>query len=163
MRATAVTRRTERTVGVKRCGAALAVLLVWTGAGIARAADAPRVELSVGIHLVHAEVASTDAQRMRGLMQRRALPTNGGMIFVFAEPDRHCMWMRNTLVPLSVAFIDARGAILNIEDMRPQTDDAHCAARPAAYALEMARGWFAARGVRPGMHLSGIERLPPPR
>ena len=81
---------------------------------------------------------------------------DAGMLFIFDEPQVHCMWMKNTLIPLSVAFIDDRGAIVNIEDMQPQTEDSHCAAQPVRYALEMNRGWFKARGVKPGSRLGGI-------
>ncbi|MGH8699219.1 MAG: DUF192 domain-containing protein, partial [Burkholderiales bacterium] len=75
----------------------------------------------------------------------------------------HCMWMRNTYVPLSVAFVDEAGVIVNIADMKPQTEDSHCAARPARYALEMSQGWFAAKGIKPGARLAGIEKAPAPR
>src|SRR3982074_3068000 len=67
----------------------------------------PVVTLNAGIYLVRAELANTYETRMQGLMFRKALGTNEGMIFVFPEDEKHCMWMRNTLVPLSVAFIDA--------------------------------------------------------
>jgi hypothetical protein len=66
------------------------------------------------------------------------------------------MWMKNTLVALSVAFLDDGGEIINIADMTPHSEQAHCATRPARYALEMNRGWFAARGIKPGMRLGGI-------
>jgi hypothetical protein len=89
-------------------------------------------------------------------MYRKSMPQNAGMLFIFDEAEVHCMWMKNTLIPLSVAFIDDRGAIVNIEDMAPQTEASHCAAQPVRYALEMNRGWFAARGVKPGSRLGGI-------
>lgn len=139
----------------------LSGLALWAGAGFASAAGMLTVDLNAGIHLIHAEVAHTDAARMRGLMGRRTLEGNRGMVFVFPEAGRHCMWMRNTYVPLSVAFLDERGTIVNIEDMAPQTEELHCAARPAHFALEMSRGWFATRGLHAGMQLSGVERLPP--
>jgi uncharacterized membrane protein (UPF0127 family) len=84
------------------------------------------------------------------------MPSNAGMLFIFDEAGEQCMWMKNTLIPLSVAFIDDAGTIVNIEDMAPQTLDSHCARRPARYALEMNRGWFAARGIKPGSRLRGI-------
>lgn len=114
------------------------------------------IELSVGIHRIEAEVAATFDSRTRGLMQRRELPAQRGMLFVFPQAQRHCMWMKDTPLPLSVAFLDAGGRILNIEDMRPHTEDSHCAAAPAVYALEMNRGWFARRGVRRGAVISGL-------
>jgi uncharacterized membrane protein (UPF0127 family) len=113
------------------------------------------------MHLIRAEVADRDASRATGLMHRTSLPPNGGMLFVFDETTAHCMWMRNTLLALSVAFIDERGAIINIADMQPRTEDAHCAARPARYALEMTQGWFAERGIRAGASLRGLDKLRP--
>jgi hypothetical protein len=126
-------------------------------------AQSPTIALSAGRHPIQAEVAATFESRARGLMHRRSLPTDRGMLFVFPEAGPQCMWMKNTYVPLSVAFLDERGVILNIADMQPQTEDSHCAVAPARYALEMNRGWFAAKGVRPGARISGIERAPAPR
>lgn len=85
------------------------------------------------------------------------------MLFVFPEPRRHCMWMHNTQLPLSAAFLDDRGTIINIEDMQPFTDDNHCAARPVRYVLEMERGWFSRRGLAAGMQINGLEKAPPAR
>jgi uncharacterized membrane protein (UPF0127 family) len=96
-------------------------------------------------------------------MFRKSLGANHGMLFVFTAAGPQCMWMRNTYVPLSVAFLDERGVIVNIADMQPQSDDSHCASRPARYALEMSQGWFAAKGIRPGARISGIEKAPAPR
>jgi uncharacterized membrane protein (UPF0127 family) len=132
-------------------------------AGVAAQEAMPVVELTAGFHRIEAEVAANDQNRQVGLMNRKAMPPQRGMIFVFAQERTHCMWMRNTYLPLSVAFLDADGAILNIEDMQPQTEDNHCAKKPARYALEMNLGWFAQRGIKPGTRLGGLERLPPPR
>jgi hypothetical protein len=121
------------------------------------------VELGAGMHLIRAEVADRDATRSVGLMRRTSLPPNGGMLFVFDEDAIHCMWMKNTLIPLSVAFLDAQGAILNIADMQPHSEQSHCAARPARYALEMTQGWFAQRGIRAGMQLRGLDKATPKR
>jgi len=123
----------------------------------------PAMSLNAGIHLIHAEVANTFETRMTGLMQRKQLGANSGMLFVFADLARHCMWMKNTLIPLSVAFIDERGVILNIADMQPLDETSHCAAGPARFALEMNQGWFAAKGIKAGARISGIEKAPPPR
>jgi uncharacterized membrane protein (UPF0127 family) len=133
--------------------ACLAALLPETGQ-----AQLPVVQLAAGVHLIHAEVADNEPSRERGLMFRRSLEQNQGMLFVFEDAAVHCMWMKNTLIPLSVAFLDDRGSITNIERMQPQTEDAHCAARPARYALEMEQGWFAQRGIRAGFKLRGIEK-----
>jgi uncharacterized protein len=114
------------------------------------------VQLNAGMHLIRAEVVSDPPTRAQGLMHRKSLAQNAGMLFIFDERAPHCMWMKNTLVPLSVAFIDERGSIVNIADMEPHSEASHCAAQPVRYALEMNRGWFAARGVKPGSRLGGI-------
>ncbi len=116
----------------------------------------PVAQLNAGMHLIQAEVVSDYETRAQGLMYRKSLAKNAGMLFIFDEHAVHCMWMRNTLIALSVAFIDDRGTIVNIEDMEPQTEVSHCAAQPVRYALEMNRGWFAARGIKPGARLGGM-------
>jgi uncharacterized protein len=123
----------------------------------------PVLELNAGFHRIEAEVAATDQNRQVGLMNRQAMPQQHGMLFVFTQPNTHCMWMRNTLIPLSVAFIDDEGYIINIEDMKPQTEENHCARQPARYALEMNLGWFAQRGIKPGVKLGGLDKAPRPR
>lgn len=123
----------------------------------------PRMELTAGFYRIEAEVAANQKDRMQGLMYRRSMQANEGMLFVFPHDDRHCMWMRNTLLPLSVAFLDAKGQILNIEDMEPQTDDNHCAAAPARFALEMNKGWFSSKGLKPGQGIGGIDKSPRPQ
>ena len=125
-------------------------------AAVPAAAQHPVAQLNAGMHLIHAEVVSEPGTRAQGLMYRRNLAQNAGMLFIFDEQAPHCMWMKNTLIPLSVAFIDDNGAIVNIEDMAPQTEASHCAMRPVRYALEVNRGWFAARGLKPGTRLGGI-------
>lgn len=122
-----------------------------------------KLELSAGMHLVQAEVAADATERAKGLMCRPSMPTNAGMLFVFREVESHCMWMRNTLIPLSVAFIDEQGTIVSIHDMQPLSDDSHCAARPARFALEMNQGWFAKRGITPGARVVGVAKAPAPR
>ena len=126
-------------------------------------AQMPRMELTAGFYRIDAEVAADQPNRMQGLMHRRSLPAHEGMLFVFPTAQRHCMWMRNTLLPLSVAFLDEQGRILNVEDMQPQTETSHCAAGPARYALEMNRGWFASRGLKAGFSIGGIEKTPRPQ
>ena len=123
----------------------------------------PVMELNAGFHRIEAEVAASDQNRQVGLMNRKAMPQQHGMLFVFTQNNTHCMWMRNTLIPLSVAFIDDEGYIINIEDMQPQTEDNHCARQPARYALEMNLGWFAQRGIKPGVKLGGLDKAPRPR
>ena len=132
-------------------------------AGTHARAELPMVQISAGMHLIKAEVAADFDTRALGLMHRKGLAPNAGMLFIFDEPAIHCMWMKNTLIPLSVAFLDEHGTILNIADMEPQTEQSHCAAAPARLALEMTRGWFAQRGIKPGARLGGLERLQPHR
>ena len=124
-------------------------------------AQLPSVQLATGMHLIRAEVADSMGTRMEGLMHRKSMPHGSGMVFVFDETATHCMWMKNTLIPLSVAFLDEAGAIINIADMQPHSEQSHCAARPARYALEMNKGWFAQRGIKAGAKLRGLEKLTP--
>ena len=126
-------------------------------------AEMPRMELNASFHRIEAEVAADQPNRMQGLMNRRSMAANQGMLFVFPQSERHCMWMRNTFLPLSVAFLDEEGKIINVEDMKPQTDDSHCAARPARFALEMNLGWFSGKGLKAGQRIAGIEKSPRPR
>ena len=123
----------------------------------------PAAELGFGMYRIEAEVAHTFETRQTGLMNRTAMPLHRGMVFVFPEARAHCMWMKNTPLPLSVAFVDDHGKVINIEDMQPHTTDNHCAAGQARFALEMNLGWFAARGIKAGDTLRGFDRLPAPR
>ena len=135
-------------------------LAAWSAAALAQM---PVMELTAGFHRIEAEVAADQQNRMVGLMNRKAMPPQRGMLFVFPENNTHCMWMRNTFLPLSVAFLDEEGRIINIEDMQPQTEDNHCAKVPARYALEMNLGWFSQRGIKPGTKLGGISKAPRPQ
>ena len=126
-------------------------------------AEMPRIDLTAGIYRIDSEVAFTDPMRQQGLMHRQSMPLNQGMLFVFPVPARHCMWMRNTNIPLSVAFLDREGKILNVEDMQPHTETSHCAVGAATYALEMNIGWFAQRGLGKGKKIAGVEKAPAPR
>jgi uncharacterized membrane protein (UPF0127 family) len=118
----------------------------------------PVVSLTAGMYVIQAEVAATEAQRQQGLMFREKLAPNAGMVFLFNRPAQVCMWMKNTLVPLSVAFIDEGGKIINIEDMQPQTTNSHCAGSQASYALEMNKGWFAQKNIKPGTVIAGLPK-----
>ncbi|MBB3294274.1 hypothetical protein FHT39_002913 [Mitsuaria sp. BK045] len=115
----------------------------------------PVVELGAGMHLIHAEVARTDEQRAIGLMARKEMAPNAGMIFVFEQPAQQCFWMRNTLIPLSAAFVADDGTIVNIVEMQPLSDASHCSAKPVRYVLEMNKGWFDKRGLKAGSKLRG--------
>ncbi len=147
------------------CNASLSITLcavLVTTAGPAQSQSAPTeftvIPLSAGIHVIRAEVAATPTERARGLMHRPQMGANQGMVFLFDQPAEQCMWMKNTLIALSVAFIADDGRILNIEDMAPQTEDNHCAAKPARYALEMNRGWFSKHGISAGMKVAGLPK-----
>lgn len=143
---------------------ALAVAVVAAApAGAQPQPTLPRVQLQAGIHLIKAEVAADFATRARGLMFRERLGPGEGMLFVFQDKSPQCFWMRNTLIPLSIAFIDDDGTVVNVEDMKPKTEDSHCAARPVRYALEMEQGWFGKRGVGPGFRLGGPDGMFAPR
>ena len=120
----------------------------------------PQVTLKAGMHLIHAQVASTFEQRATGLMFRSEMPANEGMLFVFEEPAGQCFWMKNTLLPLTAAFVADDGTIVNLADMKPQTLDSHCSEKPVRYVLEMNQGWFAKRGFKAGMKLGGAPFQP---
>lgn len=115
----------------------------------------PMVELQAGIHLIRAEVAANQTTRARGLMFRESLAANHGMLFVFEQPSRQCFWMRNTRIPLTIAFLDDGGRIVNTADMKPMSEESHCSARPVRFALEMEQGWFAKKGIKDGDRLAG--------
>ena len=117
------------------------------------------VNLFAGMHHIEAELAATPDSRASGLMYRRSLPVQHGMLFVFPVAAKHCMWMRNTYLPLAVAFLDEQGAIINVEEMEPQTESSHCALKPARYALEMNAGWFKNRGLDAGFRIVGVSKL----
>lgn len=114
----------------------------------------PTVTLHVGGHTIRVEHAATPETLREGLMHRTALAADNGMLFELGEPDIHCFWMKNTLIPLSIAFIDRDGRIVDIQDMRPQSLDPHCPTEPITRALEMNLGWFARAGVRTGAHVT---------
>jgi hypothetical protein len=116
----------------------------------------PVTQLSAGIYVIKAEVASNEAEREQGLMLREKMAPNEGMAFVFDSTAQVCMWMKDTLLPLSVAFIDDNGKIINIEDMKPQTLDSHCGKKPVRYALEMNLGWFKQKNIKPGSVIAGL-------
>ncbi len=115
----------------------------------------PRVQLSAGMFLINAQVVATPEQRATGLMFRKEMPANEGMLFVFEQPAGQCFWMKNTLLPLTAAFVADDGTIVNLADMQPQSLDSHCSAQPVRYVLEMHQGWFAKRGLKAGSKLSG--------
>jgi uncharacterized membrane protein (UPF0127 family) len=154
-----------------RAGAAAALVVgfVWV-AGVAAQAGRtapqssgqpalPTTKLNIGLNLITAEVAKDDRSRQMGLMFRQSLAPNHGMLFIFENRSTQCMWMRNTLIALSVAFLDDDGRIVNIENMQPKDETTrHCSRQPARYALEMTQGWFAQRKLGAGDVVRGIPK-----
>ncbi len=144
-----------------RPAAALAIALPLMAAGQNTAQ--PKlltVQLNASMHNIHAEVARTPEQRATGLMFRDKLGASDGMLFEFEVPATQCFWMKNTLVPLSVAYIADDGTVVNIADMAPQSLQSHCSAKPVRFALEMNQGWFTKRGIKPGFKLKGPSFAP---
>jgi uncharacterized protein len=115
-----------------------------------------RIKISAGMHQIDTQLAMTPMERQIGLMNRPNMPMHEGMLFVFDEPTRQCFWMKNTLLPLTAAFVADDGTIVNLEDMKPQTLEAHCSTKAVRYVLEMNQGWFVKRGIKPGSKLSGV-------
>lgn len=136
-----------------------ALLAVVVLGATVQAQSMPLIQLSAGVHLIKAEIAANNEHRQQGLMFRQKLAANEGMLFIFDQNALHCMWMKNTLIPLSVAFLDEQGRILNIEDMQPQTLESHCAVKPARFALEVNLAWFKQRGIQAGSKISGVTEL----
>jgi len=120
----------------------------------------PTLTLNAGIHLITAELAQTEEQREIGLMFREAMAPNHGMLFVFEQAGQQCFWMKNTLLPLDVAFIADNGMVVNTDRMKPRTLDAHCSTKPVRFVLEMNDGWFAKRGIAAGSKLTGKPFAP---
>ena len=117
----------------------------------------PTKQLTAGMHVIRAEVATNYETRARGLMYRKELAPNAGMLFVFPHPAVQCFWMRNTLIPLSIAFIADDGMIIDIIDMTPMTENSHCSSSAVRLALEMEQGWFAKRGITIGKKIGGLQ------
>jgi uncharacterized membrane protein (UPF0127 family) len=136
----------------------LAVVVALAGSA-AMAQDVPQqlptIRISTGMHVLQVQVAQTPEQQQTGLMFRKAMGTNEGMLFIFDEPRQQCFWMKNTLLPLSVAFIDDSGTVANLDDMKPQTLDSHCSTKPVRFVLEMNVGWFDKRGIKAGSKFTG--------
>jgi len=136
--------------------AAVALLSpAWGGAQEVPQMNLQRVKLSAGMHLIDAQVASTPQQRQIGLMLRKEMPQHEGMVFVFEQASQQCFWMKNTLLPLTAAFVADDGTIVNLADMKPETTESHCSAQPVRYVLEMNKGWFEKKGIKAGSKLGG--------
>lgn len=115
----------------------------------------PRTKLRAGMHILDVQVAQTPEQRQIGLMWRKDMPQHEGMLFVFEQAATQCFWMRNTSIPLTAAFVADDGTIVNLADMKPQSDASHCSEKPVRYVLEMNVGWFAKRQIKAGYALGG--------
>ncbi len=137
-------------------------LLAFASSGRAQdtAQSLPTLTLNAGIHVITAELAQTEEQREIGLMFRETMAANHGMLFVFERAGQQCFWMKNTLLPLDVAFIADNGTIVNTDRMKPRTLDAHCSSKPVRFVLEMNDGWFAKRGITAGSKLTGTPFAP---
>jgi len=115
----------------------------------------PRVILQAGMFQIDAQVAATPKQREVGLMFRQDMATHEGMLFVFEQPQQQCFWMKNTFLPLTAAFVDDDGTIVNLADMKPQSTESHCSEKPVRFVLEMNQGWFTKRNIKKGFKLKG--------
>jgi uncharacterized membrane protein (UPF0127 family) len=140
--------------------ASLALALATSLAGMAQALnqpqmDLPRIKIAAGMHLIDTQVAATPEQRSTGLMHRADMPASEGMLFVFEQAGQQCFWMKNTLLPLTAAFVADDGTIVNLADMKPLSTDSHCSAQPVRYVLEMNQGWFKKKGIKAGFKLGG--------
>ena len=137
--------------------------LLWLAVGLSMQALAqqaqtnlPRTKLSAGMHMLDVQLAQTPQERQIGLMFRKEMPQHEGMLFVFEQPATQCFWMRNTLIPLTAAFVADDGTIVNLADMKPLSDDSHCSTKPVRFVLEMNQGWFAKRNIAAGYKLGGV-------
>ena len=113
------------------------------------------ITLNAGMHNIQAEVAQSPDERAIGLMFRKTMGANEGMLFAFEQAATQCFWMKNTLLALSIAFVAADGTVINVDDMKPQTLQSHCSNEPVPFVLEMNAGWFAKRGIKAGFKLNG--------
>ncbi len=118
----------------------------------------PIVELSIKSAKLKAEIAADNNTRSTGLMNRFSLAPDHGMLFVFAQSEPLAFWMKNCFIPLSIAYIDAKGVIVNIVDMKPQDESTYPSGAPAMFALEMKQGWFKERGIVIGDKLVGLDK-----
>jgi len=147
-----------RKTGQRLLGMLLAVALgspLWAVAQEAPQMNLQRTKLSIGMHVIDVQMALTPEQRQTGLMLRKSMPQHEGMIFVFERAGQQCFWMKNTLLPLTAAFVADDGTIVNLADMKPQTTTPHCSTQPVRVVLEMNKGWFAKKGIKAGSKLEG--------
>jgi uncharacterized membrane protein (UPF0127 family) len=139
----------------RRLAALLLAFVVSAAAAQGVPQDLPAITLQAGMHNIRAALAQTPEQWQTGLMYRREMAQHEGMLFVTDHLAPRCFWMKNTLLPLSIAFLADDGTVVNIADMKPQSLDTHCSTQPVRFVLEMNQGWFAKRGIKAGFKLSG--------
>lgn len=138
--------------------ALMLIALAWATPAAAQDRPQARLEtaaITAGMHVIRAELAITPEQQATGMMLRREMGDNEGMLFVNTDSQVRCFWMRNTLIPLSIAFIADDGHIVNLADMEPRSEQSHCSSKPVRFALEMRQGWFARKGIKAGVRLRG--------
>lgn len=143
--------------------ALLLASVIWVSPALAQQVPQPRlptVQLQAGMHNIVAEVAQTPQQQQTGMMMRTAMAVHEGMLFAFDDVSPRCFWMKNTLLPLSIAFIEDDGTVVNIAEMKPKSEASHCSERPVRYALEMNQGWFSKRSIKAGFRLKGSPFKP---
>jgi hypothetical protein len=134
----------------RRIEAVLFILFLLWIIPIARSQTILKIPLYIGQREIWVEVAKTPEERSYGLMGRKYLGKDEGMLFIFETEDRHGFWMKNTFIPLSIAFIEKNGRIVWITDMKPLTLDSHVPPQSILYALEMNKGWFSSGGIKVG-------------
>ncbi len=142
-------KKERRRPGRRIEGVLFILFLLWI-IPIARSQTILTIPLYIGQREIRVEVAKTPEERSHGLMGRKYLGKEEGMLFIFETEDRHGFWMKDTFIPLSIAFIDKNGRIVWITDMKPLTLDSHVPPQPILYALEMNKGWFSSRGIKLG-------------
>lgn len=135
-------------------------LLTFTSRAQSPQIQLPRTTLSIGMFQIDTQVAQAPEERQIGLMFRTQMPQAEGMLFIFETPSKQCFWMKNTLLPLTAAFVADDGSIVNFADMKPQTTETHCSAKPVRYVLEMNQGWFVKKGIKAGTKLKGMMFQP---
>ena len=151
-------RRTPAPLSTALTAFVATVLVLWSPATPAQDGPQlalPRVELTAGMHRIDAQVAQSPQERQIGLMHRKEMPPHEGMLFIFEQPATQCFWMKNTLLPLTAAFVADDGTIVNLADMQPLSEESHCSQRPVRFVLEMNQGWFGKRSIGPGFRLKG--------
>jgi uncharacterized membrane protein (UPF0127 family) len=122
-------------------------------------AQLSKVKIEIGTKKLIAEIAETDEEQSEGLMNRQALGKDNGMLFIFEEDSTPCFWMKDTQIPLSIAFISKTNTIVKIVDMQPLSLTEHCSGQPVVLALEVNKGWFEQNNIKVGDKIFSIKRI----